>query len=183
MEYYIEKEKQTPILEADVFVAGAGTAGCIAAIAAARAGSSVILVEKLPVPGGTYTNGGIGANSFYSMTQDLSKAKRTVGGIPYELNEKLVEAYGGTGDVPTPEDHHHSPYRFVADHEIYKGVVSRMLMEAGVKVLLQTFFCGVEMDGTSIVCAFIENKSGRFAVKAKAYIDCTGDGDVAKRAG
>ena len=183
MEYYIEKEKQTPILEADVFVAGAGTAGCIAAIAAARAGSSVILVEKLPVPGGTYTNGGIGANSFYSMTQDLSKAKRTVGGIPYELNEKLVEAYGGTGYVPTPEDHHHSPYRFVADHEIYKGVVSRMLMEAGVKVLLQTFFCGVEMDGTSIVCAFIENKSGRFAVKAKAYIDCTGDGDVAKRAG
>ena len=51
MEFYVEKEKHTPVLTADVFVAGAGTAGCIAAIAAARAGSSVILVEKLPVPG------------------------------------------------------------------------------------------------------------------------------------
>ena len=54
---------QLPVLETDVLVAGAGTAGCIAAIAAARQGASVILIEKLPVPGGTYTNGGIGANS------------------------------------------------------------------------------------------------------------------------
>ena len=183
MEYIIEKERNTPILECDVFVAGAGTAGCIAALAASRAGSSVILVEKLPVPGGTYTNGGIGANSFYSMTRDVKNAKRTVGGIPYELNERLVEAYGGTGYIPTPEDHHHSPYRFVGDHEIYKGVVSKMLLESGVKVLLQTFFCGVEMNGSSIEYAFIENKSGRFAIKAKEYIDCTGDGDIAKKAG
>ena len=48
---------QIPTLECDVLVAGAGTAGCIAAIAAARQGVSVILVEKTPVPGGTYTNG------------------------------------------------------------------------------------------------------------------------------
>ena len=44
---------QLPVLETDVLVAGAGTAGCIAAIAAARQGASVILIEKLPVPGGT----------------------------------------------------------------------------------------------------------------------------------
>lgn len=183
MEFITEKARKTPVMETDVFIAGAGTAGCIAAIAARRAGSSVILVEKLPVPGGTYTNGGIGANSFYSMTDDMEKAKRTVGGIPYELNERLLEANGGTGYVPTPSDHHLSPYRFVGDHEIYKGVVSKMLMEAGVKVLLQTFFCDVEMEGSSIEYAFIENKSGRFAVKAKEYIDCTGDGDIAKSAG
>ena len=88
---------QLPVLETDVLVAGAGTAGCIAAIAAARQGASVILIEKLPIPGGTYTNGGIGANSFYAMSTDPSTAKRVVGGIPYELNQRLVDLCGGTG--------------------------------------------------------------------------------------
>ena len=80
--YIIEPEKKVPVIEADVFVAGAGTAGCIAAIAAARQGARVVLVEKMPGPGGTHTNGGIGANSVYAMSTDPAAAKRTVGGIP-----------------------------------------------------------------------------------------------------
>ena len=164
-------------------MAGAGTAGCIAAIAAARQGAKVVLVEKMPVPGGTYTNGGIGANSFYAMSTDPATAKRTVGGIPYELNQRLLEAGGGTGYIPTPEDHHHSPFRFVADHEVYKGVVSEMLMEAGVTVYLQTMFCGVLMEGDVITAALMENKDGRSAVAARQYIDASGDGDIAKFAG
>lgn len=181
--YITEPEKKVPVIEADVFVAGAGTAGCIAAIAAARQGAKVVLVEKMPVPGGTYTNGGIGANSFYAMSTDPATAKRTVGGIPYELNQRLMAAGGGTGYIPTPEDHHHSPYRFVADHEVYKGVVSEMLMEAGVKVYLQTMFCGVLMEGDTVTAALIENKDGRSAVAASQYIDASGDGDIAKFAG
>lgn len=183
MEYIIEPERKIPVIETDVFIAGAGTAGCIAAIAAARAGASVVLVEKMPVPGGTYTNGGIGANSFYAMSRDPATAKRTVGGIPYELNQRLLKENGGTGYIPTPDDHHYSPYRFVGDHEIYKGVVSEMLLEAGVKVYLQTMFCGVIMDGSRITAALIENKDGRSAVVAKQYIDASGDGDIAKFAG
>lgn len=181
--YILEPERKIPVIEADVFIAGAGTAGCIAAIAAARQGAEVVLVEKMPVPGGTYTNGGIGANSFYAMSRDPETAKRVVGGIPYELNQRLLDACGGTGYIPTPDDHHHSPYRYVADHEIYKGVISEMLLEAGVTVLLQTMFCGVLMDGARISAALIENKDGRTAVRAKQYIDCSGDGDIARRAG
>lgn len=181
--YILEPERKIPVIEADVFIAGAGTAGCIAAIAAARQGAKVVLVEKMPVPGGTYTNGGIGANSFYAMSRDPATAKRTVGGIPYELNQRLLAENGGTGYIPTPDDHHHSPFRFVGDHEIYKGVVSEMLMEAGVTVYLQTMFCGVVMEGSRITAALIENKDGRSAVAAKQYIDASGDGDIAKRAG
>lgn len=181
--FIVEPERKIPVIEADVFIAGAGTAGCIAAIAAARAGANVVLVEKMPVPGGTYTNGGIGANSFYAMSTDPATAKRTVGGIPYELNQRLLDQNGGTGYIPTPKDHHRSPYRFVGDHEIYKGVVSEMLIEAGVKVYLQTMFCGVMMDGSRITAALIENKDGRSAVAAKQYIDASGDGDIAKFAG
>ena len=132
MKYITEPSREIPVIEADVFIAGAGTAGCIAAIAAARQGASVVLTEKMPVPGGTYTNGGIGANSFYAMCSDPKVTKRVVGGIPYELNERMIQANGATGYIPTPNDHHHSPFRYVADHEIYKGVISQMLMEAGV---------------------------------------------------
>lgn len=176
-------QAQIPVLEADVFVGGAGTAGCIAAIAAARQGAKVILVEKMPVPGGTYTNGGIGANSLYAMSTDPATAMRTVGGIPYELNDRLLKANGATGYIPTPNDHHHNPYRFVADHEIYKGVVSEMLIEAGVTVYLQTMCYGVLTDGPRITAALIANKDGCIAVVAKSYVDASGDGDLARFAG
>lgn len=174
---------QLPVLETDVLVAGAGTAGCIAAIAAARQGASVILIEKLPVPGGTYTNGGIGANSFYAMSTDPSTAKRVVGGIPYELNQRLVDLCGGTGYYPTPNDPHHNPYRFVGDHEIYKGVISQMLLEAGITVYLQTTCYDVLTENGKITAALIANKDGCSAIAAKQYIDASGDGDLARFAG
>lgn len=183
METLHEPGRDIPVQETDVFVAGAGTAGCIAAISAARAGARVVLVEKLPVPGGTFCNGGIGINSYYACTDDPEKAKLIVGGIAYELAERLMAAGGATGFLLSPDDHYHSPYRFVADHEVHKGVICEMLMEAGVTVLLQTMFCGLVMDGSQIKAAIIENKDGRSAVAAKQYIDCSGDGDIAKFAG
>lgn len=181
--FVTEPERQTPAVVADVFIAGAGTAGCIAAIAAARLGANVVLVEKTPVPGGTYTNGGIGTYSFFSCSEDSAQSKRIVGGIAYELAERLTRENGATGFMFSPEDHYRSGYRFVADHEAYKGVISEMLLEAGVTVLLQTMFCGVAMEGDRITAAFIENKDGRRAVVAKQYIDASGDGDIARFAG
>ncbi len=183
MGYITEPARELPVIEADVFVAGAGTAGCVAAISAARAGAKVVLVEKLPVPGGTFCNGGIGINSYYACTEDPAKAKRIVGGVAYELAQRLEQAGGATGFLPSPNDHYHSPYRFVADHEVHKGVLCEMLMEAGVTVLLQTMLCGLLMDGARIQAAIIENKNGRSAVAAKQYIDCSGDGDAARFAG
>lgn len=189
--YLTEPERKTPVIETDVFVAGAGTAGCIAAIAAARMGAKVVLVERTPVPGGTLTNGGIGISSFYSATKNPDEAKRIVGGIAYELVNRLEEAGGATGFIPAPGDNNFSPYRIVADHEIYKAVISRMLMEAGVRVFLSTMFCGVclkekaaaDTGNRRIKAVFIENKDGRAAVAARQYVDASGDGDIARMAG
>lgn len=180
--FITEPERQTVVLEADVFVAGAGTAGCIAAIAAARTGASVILAEKMPVPGGTFTNGGIGVNSYYAACDEGSTPRRIVGGIAYELAQRLEAAGGATGFLPTQKDHYHSPFRFIADHEVFKGVISEMLVEAGVHVYLQSFVCGVLTDRGHITAALMENKNGRSAVCAKQYIDASGDGDLAKYA-
>lgn len=181
-EFVTEPERRTPVIRADVFVAGAGTAGCIAAIAAARAGASVILAERTPVPGGTLGNGGIGISSFHSASKDPDRAKRIVGGLAYELERRLEEAGGATGFVPIPGDANKSSWRTVGDHEVYKGVISQMLLEAGVRVFLQTMFCDVLLEDGRIEAVFLENKSGRFAVAAKQYIDATGDGDVARMA-
>ena len=79
IEYLTEPARKTPVLYGDVFVAGAGTAGCLAAIAAARAGAKVILVERTPVPGGTLGNVGIGISNYFSASKDPNRARRIVG--------------------------------------------------------------------------------------------------------
>ncbi|MBR1814470.1 MAG: FAD-dependent oxidoreductase [Lachnospiraceae bacterium] len=179
----LEPAREVPAIECDVFVAGAGTAGVIAAIAAARAGASVVMVEKMPAPGGTLCNGGIGINSMFAVRENPEDAERIVGGLCYELMDRMTQENGTTGFLYTPNNDQKTHYRMVADHEIHKGVVCEMLLEAGVHLMLQTYFCGVRMEGSKITAAFIENKSGRSAIVAKQYIDCSGDGDVAEAAG
>jgi len=181
--FYKEPARQIPVAKTDVCVVGAGTAGCIAAIAAARLGAAVVLIEKLPVPGGTYTNGGIKCSSFYNAELNPDKAKRIVGGIPYELAQRIEEAGGSPGFLPTPNSRYHSPFSFRANHEVYKGVISEMLLEAGVDVSLQTMLCDVEFENDYLSTVFIENKDGRSAIRAKLFIDASGDGDVARLAG
>lgn len=182
--YFTEQERKIPAIETDVFVAGAGTSGFIAAVAAARSGAKVLLVEKLPVPGGTLTNGGIGFNAYYSQEgPENPPSRRIVGGLAYELAQRLEKTGYSTGFVPMENDHYRMPYRFMADHEALKAVASEMLMEAGVTVLLQTFLSDVSFNDGKIQAVMIENKDGRSAVVAKQYIDATGDGDIARRIG
>lgn len=183
LNYYLESAKKIPLLETDVFVAGAGTAGCVAAIAAARAGARVVLVEKLPVPSGTMGNGGNTLFSFHTAHDDPKDAKRIVGGIPFELVKRCEEADGCTGFMPAYNSKYPVPYMVIPNREVLKGVLCEMLQESGVNVYLQTMFCGVETENGKIKVAIIENKDGRSAIAAKEYIDCTGDGDIAKVCG
>ena len=178
-----ESARELPVLEADVLVAGAGTAGCIAAIAAARAGANVILIEKLPVPSGTLTNGGNGIYSYFAQSNDPDKAVQIVGGIPYELFERVDAAEGSTGLIAVANEPRRCPKKPIFNHEVIKGVLCEMLLEAGVHVFLQTMLCDVKIENGSIKAAIIENKDGRSAIVARQYIDCTGDGDLAKFAG
>ncbi len=181
--WFEEPAKQIPLTETDVLVAGAGTAGCIAAIAAARAGADVTLIEKLPVPGGTLTNGGIGVSSYYSQNEDPAKAVRVVGGLPYELITRLQNIGGATVFTPTPGSLQNNTYRVVAEHEIYKGVISEMLTEAGVHVLLNAMISEVIAEDGRISTVIVQTRAGRRAYQAKTYIDTTGDGDLARKAG
>ncbi len=182
MRQYHEPARDIPVIETDVLVVGAGTAGCVAAVAAARAGAKVLLVEKLPVPSGTLSNGGNSFYSLYAQSQFPGDVRQIVRGLPQELVER-ARVNRGVDFVNHPNDPHRCPIRPRFNHESIKGILCELLQEAGVKVLLQTFLCGVDVEDGVIRAAFIENKDGRFAVEAKEYVDCTGDGDLAKYAG
>ena len=183
MKYYTEPEKNIPVLETDILVAGAGTAGCMAAIAAARQGAKVVLVEKLPVPCGTIGNGGNSLYSFYNASYDPETAVRIVGGLPYEFVGRCIEEGACAGILPTPGDAHANPFTIIPNREGVKGVLCLMLREAGVKVMLQTMLVGTVSEEGKVRMALIENKDGRRAVEAKVFIDCSGDADLAKSAG
>ena len=168
----ITVSKSVPVVGSyDVVVCGAGPAGVIAAIAAAREGASVALVERFGFLGGMATAGLVMPLSVFTYQN-----KRVIGGIPWEFIERL-EAMGG-GYIEKPLGN------VAFDPELYKLCMQRMVLEAGVTLYMNSYLTGtvVGTEGT-VECVVIENKSGSEALEAKVFIDCTGDADLAAMAG
>ncbi|MFC5832815.1 FAD-dependent oxidoreductase [Nonomuraea insulae] len=156
--------------EGDVVVAGGGSAGCAAAVAAVRTGASCLLVEPAGFLGGT---GVAVLDTFYGFYAPGPVSRRVVGGIGWEVCERLFAAgaaferpntYGaGTGLTYEPEE--------------LKLVWDELTSEAS--VLLHARVCAY-VPGVGVE---VETVAGRFLVKARVIVDATGDGEVAWRAG
>jgi len=147
----------------EVLVVGGGVAGLTAALAAARTGAKVLLVERGNCLGGTATTGMMAL--FYTPY-------RCAHGIPKEIFDRLIAAGGAfPGEVIS------------VDHEIFKGVAFEMVAEAGVRLLLHTMCADVIMDGNRVRGVVIENKGGRQALLDEVLVDATGDADIAALAG
>ncbi len=169
-----EPEREIEVLaDADVLVAGAGVAGCAAAVAAARAGAKTILLERNGCLGGIAT-AGLMANIGNLLTG--LDGQPVVNGFARELIGRMV-ARGAASDkwacreVPG----------VVIDSEQLKVVLAEFQHEAGVEVLTHTLAARPVMEGDAVRGAFIESKSGRQAVRAKAVVDCTGEADLARQ--
>jgi len=158
----------------DVVVVGAGSAGCIAAIAAAREGASTALVEKHGFVGGTPVVVGISSLAPFHFGD-----QQVVTGIPQELVDRLVEAGGSLGHMKVQQEYGTGSYVCLFDREIYKHVLLEMLAEARVHLWLHSQFIGVEKSGKRISAIVISTPSGVERLEAKAFIDCTGDALVA----
>ncbi|MBN1400623.1 MAG: FAD-dependent oxidoreductase, partial [Anaerolineae bacterium] len=171
----IQETLEVPIVaEADVVVAGGGCAGVAAALAAARGGAKTILIEQLYALGGTMTAGLMNVVSLALL--DWPKAVN-------EMMDRLLSQGLALPVSPQFRRHPNPPPILMVDPEGAKAVLSQMLREAGVEVLLGTMLVEAIVEGDAIRAAIIENKAGRQAIAAKVFIDATGDGDLAARAG
>ena len=156
--------------ETDIAVVGGGVAGCGAAIAAAREGKKVLLIEKSGCLGGLATNGHV---SPFDATKDRNG--RPFGGIAQEIIEGMEKAQMLYG-VPT------SPIKREGPH-LFKWVLLNLAVDAGVDILFHASFVESVMEKDTIEYLIISTKSGLEGVKAKVYVDASGDGDVFARSG
>ena len=173
MAYITEPEKQVNIAyDVDVAVAGSGPSGVFAAIASARMNCSTVLVDRFGEPGGVMTVG----NVFGRLRVEPGHVPKGYAGIPKEFLDKH-EALGGK--VTT---NFQGPHTFM-NSCIASYVLIDMLRESGVHLMLSTFVTDPIVENGQVSGFFVENKSGRQAVKAKIVIDATGEADLVRRAG
>ncbi|WP_324667984.1 FAD-dependent oxidoreductase [Geochorda subterranea] len=163
-------------LSCDVLVIGGGPSGSIAAIAAARAGADVVLVERNGFLGGNATTG------LPLLTYHDAMGRQIIRGIPDELVTRLKDMEGSPGHLLRPRRHFGATVTPV-EPELVKSVLLEMCLEAGVRLFLHTSCLDPIMEGESVRGALFVNKGGRFQVGARVVIDATGDGDVAAAAG
>ena len=159
--------------EADVAVIGGGIAGVCAACTAAREGASVILVEHFAVTGGNATVGGVA---------NWCGDTRGQGAIFDEIIA-MQEAWNAVAPYPGPYEHHSPSELRVFDHEVLAVILQELLLKYGVKLLLHTRFVDVMVHGNRISEALVCGQSGLEAIRARLFVDATGEAHVAHTAG
>lgn len=166
-----------PIFDsADVVVLGAGSAGCTAAIAAARSGADTLLVERYGFLGGTST---MVLDTFYGFYIPGNDARRVVGGIPWEIVTRL-RRYGMVIERPSS---YGAGQAVTYDPPTLQVVWEQAALEAGVRLRLHTFCLDVHKEGERITGIVVGGKSGMGLITGKVFVDASGDADLCFRAG
>jgi glycine/D-amino acid oxidase-like deaminating enzyme len=197
-----EPERRTPILkQTQVLVVGGGSAGVSAAVAAARAGAEVTLVERYGSLGGLATGGLIAL----LLTLDDGRGRQVIGGLCQELTERMTAA-GGAFHPPKEEwgsddaelvaeyfrwglvwggssSHHRVRYAVAFDPEVMRQVLAELVQEAGVDLLYHMWAADAIVEGERLRGVAFQSKAGRQAILADVVIDASGDGDVLASAG
>ena len=162
---YIREENQTPVKGSfDVIVCGGGPTGIAAAIAAARRHKRVLIVEAYGFFGGMWTMGMV--SPFFDQENKGGICREIVSAI--DARKKSVQ---------------NGPGMWVFDVEEMKLLLDEMIEKEQISILFHTQVVAPVLSGNTIQGVIVENKGGRSAYLAQIVIDCTGDGDVAARAG
>lgn len=161
----------------DVVVCGGGTAGFCAAIAAARNGANTAVIERFGAFGGTMTVGGVSAPALFH-----AHGKQIIAGIGWELMTKLAEN-GYASLPPEPYDLRHPQMAVELNAFQAETEIDRMMKKAGVHVFFHQSVVYAESENGHISSVLIGTTNGLERIKAKVFIDCTGDASVCAMAG
>ncbi len=164
----IRYSRDVPVAyDADVAVIGGGIAGACAAAAASRSGARVVLVERLASIGGLLTSGGV------AHFCDERAFRDPLGEVFDEILAEL-DAWNAIGHEKLPAFH----------YETLAVILQELLLRRGVRLLLNTRLTDACVNGEGrITEAIVCGASGPQALRAKQFIDCTGDSALARSAG
>lgn len=157
----------------DLIVLGGGLSGVAASVSAARRGLKVLLIEKNGALGGAAVNCFV--NPFMKYTtkaadgSTITLSSGFFGEIYNALNNDDIYGYKGFG-----RSFH---------EESLKIILDRITNDAGVDVLFHSLWCGVDREDDMISSVTVANKAGNLTFTARTFIDASGDGDLAARAG
>lgn len=166
-----EPARDIPVIHrTDVLVVGSGPGGLAAALAAARCGVDVTLLDRFGCFGGNITAVGVEGFAWYRHEQTVE-----AGGIGWEF-EQRAKAMGAA--VPESQS-----LSYELDSEGFKLVADRLVEEAGIHPMLHRQFVAPIRDGDTITGIIVESKAGREAILARRVIDAAGDADIAHRMG
>jgi hypothetical protein len=162
-----ERPRSIPVVQdCDVCVLGGSCTGVFAAARAAQMGAKVALVEKQNAFGGVATSGLV--NIWHTLKSKVLK-QPIIGGLTQQTLRRLGSIGATNGTRINTEE--------------LKIELDRLVIEHGITPYLHTFYAAPHIEGGRVTAVFLENKDGRQAVRAKVFVDATGDGDLAKDAG
>lgn len=165
------------VYDYDVVVVGGGTAGVAAAVGAAEAGVKTLLLERNPYLGGEATHSGVGAFcGFYSCGENPVKCVAGVG----ERVLKEMEDLGPTVDyIVSATGNRNVNFQ----PEYLKCAMDNLVEKAGADCLLHARVIGADVEHDRIRAILCADDEGIFTVRAKAFVDTSGDANLAHLAG
>lgn len=184
MQKIIEREKELSVYgEYDVAVCGGGIAGIAAALSAARSGAKTVLIENSYLLGGLATSGlvaiylplcdGEGHQLSFGIAEELLRLSVIKG---YETSEiKYANAWLLDG---TEEEKRKQRFQVQYNPHVFAILTEKLLADAGVEILFGTMIAGVVRNQDKIEALAIETRNGRYAIRAKSFVDATGDAAV-----
>lgn len=155
------------VIRADFVVCGAGTAGTVAAIAAADQGIDVLVIDQFGCAGGSATN-----SLVTPMMHSGVMGNPHCSYVGEEINRRMTKLGAAADDG-----------KVWFDPEMLKFVLEEMLTERGVRRLYHSFLCGAEWDGRRVTGVTVANKSGLVSAEGSVFLDATGDADLCVRLG